>query len=95
VDEIHRDRAEMTLIDVRSPDEFKAGHIPGARHLFLPSLPQKIKEIPTNRPIAVYCGTGYRASLGASMLQQAGLQDVANIPGSFQAWQHAGYEVSR
>lgn len=95
VEEINRDRAEMTLIDVRSPDEFKAGHIPGARHLFLPGLPQKIKEIPTNRPIAVYCGTGYRASLGASMLQKAGLKDVANIPGSFQAWQHAGYEVSR
>lgn len=95
VDEIHRDREEMTLIDVRSPDEFKAGHIPGARHLFLPELPRKIREIPTDRPIAVYCGTGYRASLGASMLQKAGLKDVANIPGSFQAWQHAGYEVSR
>jgi hydroxyacylglutathione hydrolase len=95
VDEIHRHGAEMTLIDVRSPDEFEAGHIPGAMHVFLPSLPQRISEIPTDRPVAVYCGTGYRASLGASMLQQAGLKDVANIPGSFQAWQRAGYEVGK
>lgn len=95
VEEIHRQRAEMTLVDVRSPDEFASGHIPGALHLFLPSLPQRIGEIPSGRPVAVYCGTGYRASLGASMLQKAGLKEVANIPGSFEAWQRAGYEVSK
>jgi hydroxyacylglutathione hydrolase len=95
VDDVHRHGAEMTPVDVRSPDEFESGHSPGAMHVFLPSLPQRIREIPTGRPIAVYCGTGYRASLAASLLQKAGLKDVATIPGNFQAWQRAGYEVGK
>ena len=95
VEEIHGDRSGMTLIDVRSPAEWKLAHIPGAIHIFLPSLAQQIKDIPADRPVAVYCGTGYRASLGASILQRAGLKNVSNIPGSIQAWKRAGYEVAR
>lgn len=75
----------LLLLDVRSPQEWKKGHAPGARHLFLPDLPSRLSELPKSGRIAVYCDSGYRASIAASLLQACGF-DVANIPGSWQAW---------
>ena len=42
---------------------------------------------------AVYCESGYRASLGASILKQEGFKDVRNVPGSWQSWKKAGFEI--
>ena len=75
----------ITLLDVRSPQEWKKGHAPGARHIFLADLPAKLGELSTAERIAVYCDSGYRASIAASLLQASGFE-VANIPGSWQAW---------
>jgi hydroxyacylglutathione hydrolase len=75
----------LMLLDVRSPQEWKKGHAPGARHIFLPDLPARLGELPKPARIAVYCDSGYRASIAASLLQASGF-DVANIPGSWQAW---------
>ena len=75
----------LSLLDVRSAQEWKQGHAPGAVHVFLPDLPSKLGELPKGRRIAVYCDSGYRASIAASLLQASGF-DVANIPGSWQAW---------
>ena len=71
------------------------GHIPGAKHIFLPELAKRRGEIDASRPVAVHCASGYRASLAASILQKEGFQNVANIPGSWQAWQKAGYPVEK
>lgn len=75
----------LLLLDVRSPQEWKKGHAPGARHVFLPELPSRLSELPGSGRIAVYCDSGYRASIAASLLQAHGFE-VANIPGSWQAW---------
>ena len=75
----------LTLLDVRSPQEWKKGRAPGARHIFLADLPAKLDELSKEERIAVYCDSGYRASIAASLLQASGF-DVANIPGSWQAW---------
>jgi hydroxyacylglutathione hydrolase len=93
--QIHDRPREFTLVDVRSPSEWAKGHLPGARHVYLPELRQRAAEIPGGACIVVYCDSGYRASIGASVLQQAGLRDVANMPGSMQAWKHAGFPVER
>lgn len=77
---------ELTVVDVRSPQEWTQGHVPGALHIFLPDLPQALSRIPRDRPVAVYCDSGYRAAIGASILKKAGF-DVSNVPGSWQAWQ--------
>jgi len=86
---------ELQIVDVRSPSEWQAGHIPGAKHIFLPELAERRGEIDASRSVAVHCASGYRASLAASILQKLGLQNVANIPGSWQAWQKAGYPVEK
>lgn len=81
------------LIDVRRDSEWKAGHIKGAVHCSMPQLFDK--ELPFDRsaPIALYCGSGYRASIAASMLQMRGFTHVSNVPGSIKAWKNARYEL--
>jgi rhodanese-related sulfurtransferase len=53
-------------------------------------LSERLGDIPRDRPVLVYCAGGYRSSIAASLLQQAGLSDVAEIAGGFNAWQNAG-----
>jgi hydroxyacylglutathione hydrolase len=78
-------QGKLVLLDVRSPQEWKKGRAPGARHIFLPELPSRMQELAKAQRIAVYCDSGYRASIAASMLQANGF-DVAIVPGSWQAW---------
>lgn len=90
-----KDQADkLQILDVRSPGEWKQGHIPGAKHIFLPEVPKKTGELSKQKPIAVYCDSGYRASLAASILKTDGF-DVRNVPGSWQAWLNAKYPVEK
>src|SRR5262249_20613702 len=82
---------DFQLLDVRTPHEWDEGHLPGARYLFLGDLPQKLKDLNRDRPVVVYCASGYRSSLAASILQAGGFTAAANVPGSYQAWTAAGF----
>lgn len=84
--------AEVSVLDVRSPQEWAKGHVPGARHIFLPDLPSQLGTLDKAQPTAVYCDSGYRASIGASLLQSHGME-VSNVPGSWQAWKSSGLPV--
>jgi hydroxyacylglutathione hydrolase len=77
------------VLDVRTPTEWRSGHIEGARHIELASLQRSLSELPKDTPIAAICGSGYRASIAASILKRAGFNDVANIQGGMQAWKEA------
>lgn len=83
---------ELVVLDVRQPSEWDHGHVPGARYLFLPEIPGKAAGLDRSKPLATFCGTGYRASIAASLLKRAGF-DVVNVPGSFSAWLAAGYDL--
>ncbi|MGZ5554039.1 MAG: rhodanese-like domain-containing protein, partial [Chthoniobacterales bacterium] len=83
------------LLDVRGPGEWSHGHIPGAQHMFLPKLREKSATLDKSKPTAVYCASGYRASLAASILKQEGFTDVSNAPGGWQAWKKAGFSVEK
>ena len=95
VQAIKRAGKKLQLLDVRSPDEWKGGHIPNARHIFLGELRARIGKLDKAKPTAVYCDSGYRASIAASILQKEGFGCVYNVPGSWQAWMKAGYPVER
>jgi hydroxyacylglutathione hydrolase len=84
---------DFQLLDVRSPSEWDAGHLPGARYLFLGELPEKLKELNPHEPLMVYCATGYRSSLAASLLQANGFRNVRNVPGGYTAWSAAAFPV--
>jgi len=93
VHEVKERGNSLQLLDVRSPDEWKGGHIPNARHIFLGELREKLGELDKSKPTAVYCDSGYRASIATSILKQEGFGCVCNVPGSWQAWKNAGYPV--
>lgn len=84
---------DVQVLDVRSPREWQAGHIPGATHHFVGKLRRETPQLDLGKPVAAYCASGYRASLAASLLQRAGFEDVRNVPGSWKAWTGAGYPV--
>lgn len=83
----------LQLLDVRRPDEWETGVIPTARTYFAPHLREHLDELDREKPTAVYCGSGYRASVAASLLERSGFREVMNIPGSMKAWKAAGYET--
>jgi hydroxyacylglutathione hydrolase len=80
---------DIQLLDVRTPHEWDEGHIPGARYLFLGELPHKLRDLNRDKPVVIYCASGYRSSLAASVVQSGGFT-VANVPGGYQAWTAAG-----
>jgi hydroxyacylglutathione hydrolase len=79
------------VLDVRSHSEWNAGHIEGAKHIALKELTSHLAQIPKEKAIAVTCGSGYRSSIAASMLQREGYQNVCNVQGGMQGWMNAGY----
>lgn len=83
----------LQVIDVRSPDEWAGGHIPAATHAFLPKLRDLASSLDPVKQTVVYCDSGYRASIGASILKQEGFRSVSNLPGSWQAWKKIGYPI--
>ena len=82
----------VTLVDVRSNEEWKAGRIAGADHRFLGRLPENAFVIDGSKPIVLQCQSGARSAIAASILQAAGLE-VINMTGGFGAWNDAGLPV--
>ncbi len=79
--------ADFDLLDVRDPDEFAAGHAPGARNIPLNSLRASLGELPNERPIAVYCAVGGRAHNAVRLLRQHGY-NASNLSGGYTTFLH-------
>ena len=86
---------DFQLLDVRTPHEWDEGHLPGAGYLFLGELVKKSKDLNPDTPVVVYCASGYRSNLAASILQAGGFTAAANVPGGCQAWTGAGFPIVR
>ncbi len=84
---------EVTLVDVRGLAEWEAGHIPGARHIPLGDLSTRLDEIPRGRPVVVYCRSGARSAIAASILRRHGLTDVRNLEGGYDLWSRRRVEA--
>jgi NADPH-dependent 2,4-dienoyl-CoA reductase/sulfur reductase-like enzyme/rhodanese-related sulfurtransferase len=69
------------LVDVRSAAEFRAGHLPGARHIPHTELRGRLDEIPAGTPVLLYCASGYRSYLALRVLRQHGWPDVRSLSG--------------
>lgn len=76
----------LTVVDVRTRQEFERGHIAGALHVPVGSLPSRATEIPRHLPVATICEAGYRSALAASLLARAGFSPVINIAGGMTAY---------
>jgi hydroxyacylglutathione hydrolase len=85
--------SDVEIIDVRSASEWNAGHIAGARHVFLGDLTDRIGELPRDRRLVIACQGGSRSSIGGSLLRARGFSHVINFSGGFSEWQEAGLPV--
>jgi rhodanese-related sulfurtransferase len=83
------------VLDVRTPSEYAAGHIAGARLLPLSELPSRLDEVPTDQPVYVYCHSGNRSKQASEILAKAGKKDIRDVRGGILAWQAAGYGTTR
>lgn len=79
------DRQELYLVDVRSSSEWKGGHIPGAVHIPLAQLRDKLDQLPKDRQIIVACQSGQRSYIASRLLKAYGFR-VKNLTGSYLTW---------
>ncbi|HET7628480.1 MAG TPA: rhodanese-like domain-containing protein [Bacillales bacterium] len=74
------------LIDVREPDEFKNGHILGARNLPMSQLRMRYKELRKDKPVYLYDQNGVRSARTAAFLKKKGYTDLYQLKGGFKKW---------
>jgi len=77
------------LLDVRQPNEWATGVVPGSETIFVADLPKRLDELPDNRPVTVFCRTGHRASMAASILEGAGATVQLVAEGGAKDWPEA------
>ncbi|NMC73520.1 MAG: FAD-dependent oxidoreductase [Geobacteraceae bacterium] len=80
------DTADLFLLDVRTPAEFATGGMPGATHIPLAELRERMDEIPRDRKIVVYCKVGHIAYNAARVLTAHGFSNVYNLSGGYETW---------
>ncbi len=83
------DLSKVTLIDVRTPDEFSLGALKGAINIPLDDMRERINEIPADKPVFLYCGVGLRGYLASNILRQNGFDDVRNLVGGIKLYKSA------
>ena len=82
------------VLDVRQPEEFREGHISGAKLMPLGDLKRNLIDLPKQREIVCVCATGNRSSSAARTLTMEGFQ-VLNMQGGMSAWQRAKFPVKK
>jgi hydroxyacylglutathione hydrolase len=81
------------VLDVRQHNEWVEGHIPGSVHLMGGDLPDRLAELPRDRPIMTICRTANRSAVAAGVLLRAGFKDVTWIDSGVPAWRRAGFPI--
>ena len=87
------DLSKVSLVDVRTSDEFAVGTIPGAVSIPLDDLRQRLAELPTDRPIYLFCGVGLRGYLASNILKDNGFKDVRNLIGGIKTYKTATAKI--
>jgi rhodanese-related sulfurtransferase len=85
--------AALYVLDVRTPEEFASGHVPGAVNIPYDQVAARLAEIPKDKEVVLYCRSGRRAGLAAAELEKAGYEDLQLMQGDMPAWEKAGLPV--
>jgi len=80
---------DLVLIDVRETSEYILGHIDGAINIPLRTLIQNLEQVPKDKPVMLYCSSGYRTGMGVMALRLLGYETVEGFPPSYNGWQKA------
>jgi glyoxylase-like metal-dependent hydrolase (beta-lactamase superfamily II)/rhodanese-related sulfurtransferase len=90
VDTLERRSEEAIVLDVREPEEYAQGHVPGAINLPQADLASGLGELPQDTPLILICRSGARSLRAAQFLRQVGLEKLLNVQGGTLAWRAAG-----
>ncbi len=93
VDDLRNLLPGVTLVDVREPEEFVAGHVPGAINIPQADLAARLEDLPQDQPVFVICHAGYRSLRASQFLRQVGFERVATVAGGTEAWRAHGFPL--
>ena len=93
VDQLLKSGEQLQFVDVRRPAEHANGHAPQTINLPLNRLPDEFEKLDPSLPTYVICQGGYRSSLGTSILENAGFENLYNVTGGTGAWIKAGLDT--
>ena len=90
-------QGKSVILDIRSPEEFAAGHIRDARHIPLSELKSRTSELDKfkSKSVIVVCSSGSRSARAASVLKSAGFGEVYSLDGGLAAWQAQGLPTAK
>jgi rhodanese-related sulfurtransferase len=99
-EEIDLEHPSLILLDVREPEEFASGYIPGKKVLTIPrgklefmAIEQIAKPYGQNAPVITYCLKGPRGALAALQLKKLGFENVMNLSGGIRGWVESGRSI--
>jgi rhodanese-related sulfurtransferase len=85
----------LFVLDVRTPQEYAAGHVPGAVNVPHDQLASRLAEVPRDKDVVLYCRSGRRSQLAADVLAAEGYTRLSHLEGDMQAWVEKGRPVAR
>lgn len=85
---------EYIWIDVRQPEEWEQGTIPGIRKIMLSELSEHFDELDKSKKYMMVCRSGGRSGRAAEAMQDAGFKDVTNFDGGMLAWNEEGHPTT-
>ncbi len=93
----HQDDPEFVVLDVRTPQEFAAGHLPGAINLdyYSPTFREQLNQLDKSKTYFVYCRTGHRSGEAVKIMKQLGFKKIYDLNGGIMQWQAAGLPLTQ
>jgi rhodanese-related sulfurtransferase len=85
----------LFVLDVRSPEEFKEGHVPGAVNVPYDQIASRLADVPKDKDVVLYCRTGRRAGIAAEVLQANGYTRLSHLEGDMTEWVEKGRPVEK
>ena len=81
---LQRDPSDLMLLDVRTTEEYRAGHLPNAVNMELDHIREQLDQLPKDKDIVLYCAIGLRAYVAYRILAQNGFTRIANLSGGYR-----------
>lgn len=95
VEHLAKHPQHLFVLDVRTPEEYAEGHVPGAVNVPHDQLASRLAEVPKDKDVVVYCRSGRRSALATDVLAANGYQHVSHLEGDIQAWLARGRPVEK
>ena len=87
-------KGKVSIVDVRKPDEFSAGHLRDSKNIPIDNLDKRVSELDKTHPVLVVCQSGVRASRAAGEFRRAGFGEVYILDGGYTEWRSQGLPVA-